>query len=428
MFKVERTLKSSTGSGLKVKFKSKNIGIRIKGWETEESELKLEMEYSSASGREYDLGDYLILNYDDKLNEMQIEFKELADMKIVFADLKLSVPEKSEINADTENGSLSMQNLNGIFELKTENGSVTASEITGGVTIKTENGSLRLKECSCECNLKNENGAIKIKECNGDLKIVNENGQVRILGAGYDSAEIINENGGIYYEFCSLEEGKFTFKNENGKIDLIVPDDLNYDLTARNEIGNINISVAGNYDKSRENDMNIVHLVHKSGKVKIDASNENGSINISGDKIRKSRNFEFFNFSDIFNDVMDNIPEIDKAKLKIKLDKAKDKIEKINFKDVESKINTTLKKVENAIEKEFGSEKSNEILKKVKTGFKAALKDFEKFSTKDMGNGSNEVETAEKSKLKILQMLQNGKINSEEAEKLLKALGDKNGR
>jgi len=428
MFKVEKTFKAATRSGLKVKFKSENIGIHIKGREKEESELHLDLQYGSESGREYDLGDYLNMNYDNKLNEMEIEMKEPDDMKILDADLSLTVPEKSEISADTENGALSLLNLNGIFKLQTENGSVKASGMKGQMSIITENGALKLNESSCECNIKNENGAIKIKDSKGDLKIITENGQVRILRAGYDSAEITNENGGIYYEFISQEKGKFNFENENGKIDLIVPEDLHYDLTARNEIGYINISVAGNYDTRKENEMNIVHLVKGSGKVKIEASNENGSINISGDKIRKNRNYGFSAFSEIVNDVIDNIPEIDKDKLKMKLDKVKAKIENISFEDFESKINKAVKKVEHAIEKEFSGEKSNEILKKFKTGFKSALNDLEKYSAEDMNNSNNEVDKDEKSRLKILQLLQDGKISSEDADKLLKAIGEKDGR
>lgn len=442
MYRIEKTFNSETRAGLKVIFNSENTGIQINGSEEEISVLNLDLEYSTKSGKEFEVDDFLTLRYDNEANEMRIDFTEPDGMRIFKAKLNLTIPTLSEISAKTENGPIAIAGVEGFqkiesengpiavldikgdLNLRSENGPVKATQITGDIDIEIENGPIKMLNCDGKCHVKGENGIIKIKESTGELNINNENGQVRILKSKYQNANITNSNGGIYFDFLFLDEGNFVFKNENGKINLVVPNDIQCDLTARNEVGKINIGIDGNYDKKRENGMSIIHLVKDSGRVKIEAANQNGSIIISDEKMKKEGNFNFSGFSGIFENIMGNIPEKDKAKVKIKMEKAKEKINNINFDDIEDKINTTMKKVERAVEREFSSDKNGEILNKVKENLNKAMENLDVNLSETSSEDSKRSGSTEKSKIMILQMLQDGKINSEEAEKLLKAIGE----
>ena len=443
MYKIEKTFTSETKPGLKLNFNSENTGIRIKGGEQENSVLDLSIEYTTKKKQELDVKDFLNLEYNSDKNEMTINFKQPEGMRIFKSKIELTVPETTQVYAKTENGPLGLTGLNGDQQIITENGPLAlikikgnvnfesengpldAKDVQGDIVIKVENSALSIRESSGNCKIISENGIIKIKDSSGDLNIENENGQIRILKSSYRSAEIKNQNGGIYYEFKPLEEGVFNFINQNGKIRLIIPEEIQYNMTALNGIGKINIGIDGNYDKQKVNGKTEIHMVKESGRVKINATNQNGSISISrsGEKERANFSFNFNGFAGTFDDIMSSIPEKDKEKVKIKLEKVKKKIADIDFDKLEKKIDSAAQNFEKAVEKEFDSEKTTEIMEKLKTGLNKAMEKLNsKFNEADENAEKNSKD--EESKLMILKMLQDGKITSEEAEKLLKAIGE----
>jgi hypothetical protein len=202
-----------------------------------------------------------------------------------------------------------------------------------------------------------------------------------------------------------------------------LPDDIQCDLTAENRLGKINIGIDGNYDKQKVDGKTQIHLLKESGRVKIQTVNENGSINISRAGKTEDRHFNFNGFVGSFDEVIANIPEADKEKAKRKLEKVKNKLAKIDFDKIETKIEAATRKFEEAFEKEFDADQTGKIMQKVKINLDKAL---DKLNTKlqDKDEKPEESTKNEESKLMILKMLQDGKITSEEAEKLLKAIGE----
>ncbi len=441
MYRIEKTFTSETRPGLRLNFNSENVGIQIKGSQEHTSLLELSMEYNTKSKEELVISEFIKLEYNSEANEMNILISEPEGMRVFKAKLELTVPENTQVRAETENGPLAIAGLKGDLILKTENGPIAlldiagdiqyegengpvdAKNINGNISFNIENGPINIRKSEGNCQIKGENGIIKIKGCSGRLNIENQNGQIRVLESGYAAAEINNVNGGLYYEFKPLEEGIFNFTNQNGKIRLIIPESIQCDLTAENRLGKINVGIEGNYDKQKINGKTQIHLMKESGRVKIKAANENGSINISGSGDKDSKQFSFDGFAGAFDDVMANIPEEDKEKVKIKLEKVKDKLANIDFDKIEKKIDAAARKFEEVVEKEFDSDESGKIMHKVKINLNKAM---DKLNTKlqDFDVNPEEPKKNEESRLMILKMLQDGKITSDEAEKLLKAIGD----
>jgi len=441
MKKIEKTFTSETRSGLKVNFSSENIGITITGSEAEESVLKMKLEYSSKSEKEFEISEFLKMEYDNSKNEMNLEIDQPDEIHVIKVSLALQVPVNTQINAVTENGPVAIAGLTGKQVVKTENGpaklgSITGdidvtsengpiviSKLTGDIIIKTENGPVKINGSSGNCQINGENGLIKIKEGSGELKIRNENGQVRIVKGMFSKVEASNENGVIYYDFQPIDEGNFSFTNQNGKISLILPDEVQCDLNLENEIGRINIGIEGNYDKRKENGKNFLHLLRESGRVKISASNENGSINVSSDGSVGKSCCDFSDFTGMFDEIMHSVPEGDVEKVKIKLERAKEKLEKLDLNKLENKINKAAAKIEAAFSSEFDNDKNGNIMKKVKVKISDAMENLNSRNKQEKDNAGNK-SSNEQSKLMILKMLQEGKITSDEAEKLLKAIGE----
>ena len=313
------------------------------------------------------------------------------------------------IYINNENGSIKMNNILGKTKIINENGSIKLEFIEGEVLLETENGSVKMKQCSAQISLENENGSISISDCFGKLQAVSENGMIKILQSNFDNVKITNSNGSIYYEFAEVEKGNFYFINENGKIQLIIPSYIEYSLTAKNKLGKISVGLDGDYNIERENGYKVLKMNKASGKVTVFAENNIGSISLSK-SLRKETTLKF----EFINDILDDT-------------------DFSNLGDIQEMITKTLGNVKRSINNleipDIGKLKKN-IITKLKT-IMPEDENLEKFETEidetfqTFENEDNEEENESSSHLKILQMLEAGKITADEANKLLEALGEK---
>ncbi|HHE38295.1 MAG TPA: hypothetical protein ENL20_06955 [Candidatus Cloacimonetes bacterium] len=455
MTSFEKTFRSQTKSNLKVNFKSENLSIKIKGRNQEESDFFVKFNYKNYD-EETTPEDLIKTEYDADNNILSINLTVLEnEISIRNSEFVLSVPIISDVNAEVENGAISIENLQGNQKINGENGPVKMDHINGEIVCETENspisiltsnsnikinnenGPIMLKECEGNISLDAENSPVKVIKCKGNLLSKTENGTFRVLEANFNNADIQSENGSIYYEFTPVESGKFNFQNENGKIHLVVPDGVPYKIRAENDFGNFNIGLEGNYDRKTDNDIHIIEMIKESGNVEITAKNENGSIRIMKNPhhgkyhgMGAGFNFDLSGISDILDGVVEKIPDdINTEKIKIKIEKAKDKLKNVKIPDVSMIIENVMtgvqKEINESISKELNNEKAKETMEKVKIKIEKAMnKVQEKFTSSELSEKEKQ-EVDERSRLKILQMLQDGKITADEAERLLKAMEEK---
>ena len=447
MIKLEKTYEFETKHNLVVEFESENFGLSVIGWEKETSELFIKLDIEQTDEKEVKIENIVDAKYNKKKNTLNIELNEPENIRRISSQLELRVPHVTKIIGKTENGGISIENLHGIQTITTENGGIKMDHINGEQICETENGTIKLIDCKGNTNLKTENGAVKMKDCEGDIIIIsengspkligckgnldlnNENGAVRVLKAEFDKANITNQNGSIYYEFTPIEKGQFKFKNRHGNIHLIIPENVPYKIVAINKLGKFNVGLKGDYD-GLEQGLNIdnekkLNMVQGSGKVEISAKNEMGSINLMNHPMKGS-NFKFD--MSFMSDIMDNIPEeyFDKKKIIKKIEKAKKKIRNINIPDMKNIMSEVMEDVQDNIKNVYTTVSSEEFQEKVEEKINDGIsKVMEKVQEKAKEQSLSEQElneVDERSRLKILQMLADGKITADEAEKLITAM------
>ena len=445
---IKKVLEFVTKPDLKVSVKSDNIGVSITKSEDRKAKIDAEFNFSNFSEESsIKFEDFVKVNYSEKENlfsvcintqNIQHQIQGFFQMKSHF---KLWIPENSNIETELKNGGVELSELNGTFNLELKNGGINIDKCSGNfVTIQ-------------------KNGKTKISNCTGTLDISCKNGPVKIIGADFSNAKVELKNGSIYYAFMPLDEGKFSFANENGKINLIVPKEIPYNITAKNVIGRFHIGLKDEYEIEKENGKKTLKMTRGSGKVKIDIQNRNGSINI----LEKPDTEYTYNYSFNFPE-MEKIGETFKtiftekngkdfehkiSKAMKVVDKIKEKIsEKIDSEEIQSKIKDKTNKIkeklkditESQVMDEI-SETAVEIGKEVENIFSGLGKDisdilhedtnkktdkrrkkiFKKIKIFTKKSKANNHENGQ-SKLKILQMLNDGKVTVEEAEKLLDAI------
>jgi hypothetical protein len=390
MQKIEYKKEMEVQEQLKVSYTSENISIKMIGWEEKKFELIWNLEAKEMEQNQ--LQETLRVNYDVIENSLEIDTTDVEDeFQISKSELTLYIPITSQITAKAENGSLKLEHLQGEQKVETENGSIILTDILGNVRCESENGSMKLVKITGEIKLEIENGSIKLEECTGTIEIEGENGQIRVSKSDFSSAVIRNENGGIYYELLPIEKGDFRFENENGKIHLIVPEEIPYTIIAKNRYGKFHVGLNNNYDKKKDDDEFVIEMTNGSGNVKIFAENENGSIRLMSEPTApfiQTVKFDTEQFNKYFDKFSDMLPDEEHLEMvKEKIEKMKEKIGNLNIQipDMEKIFQNSFHIIEKEIkyysDPEKFKSKGKEIAESIKLNLDEIMKKAEEKMT-----------------------------------------------
>jgi len=400
----------------------------------------------------------------DNLPDLRDNFWEDQRLKV-----SLRIPGTAMLDAETENMPMSISGIRGSVSARTENGPLILSNCEGGLNLESENGPVKLRNCSGIIKVKMENGAMSAEAIQGDqLELESENGPVKIRSASFPRVEISSENGVIYYETLPVEDGDFSFSSENGIVHLVLPLDWDFDLDADTENGTLKCRV----EAQLSNEEGHYKVWRGENGARIKVKTENGLIKLSSDghmnldylrqklealkdSINRSKTFE--DKEDVLkhlNSVIDYVAKltlrIDEEKIKTALNETMEKLkglvsgfdvnetkEKVvsGVEDITRELSQTLgsflEKFRVKVEHEFKGPRMKEHMHHVHEELRGVgeqiRKAFKSAGLKGMmgvGMGPDERETvADRSRIKILEMLESGKITAEEAERLLKAIG-----
>jgi len=389
------TRKINTRSDLRLLLTSHNVGFTVQGHEGDETSLDISLELNGNIRDDLTLEDILKVEYKEKKNELTIEYKEPDHIHSQKARIEILVPHKTMVASNLSNGGIRLDDLIGNHNLESHNGSIKVTDNKGDAVCKTRNGSLKLEDCEGDIEAKTRNGSISIRACNGSMNIDGENGSckiskcegtltlnlengpIRIIEGAFKQAELNNNNGSIYYEFLPVDKGDFSFKNKNGKILLIIPDEIEFSLKAENHLGNIRIGLDGEYDRKKDDEAQSIEMVKGSGKVKIEAKNQLGSIQIMKEPLQKDVHMDFSSFGDNISDIFDNIPFdecMKKSKEAVKQVKKSFKNMNFDFSNTFENAMDTLEKNKDKIKAKIDEEiKDKKHAEELKKKFKEAI-------------------------------------------------------
>ncbi|MDP8203184.1 MAG: hypothetical protein P9L95_01480 [Candidatus Tenebribacter mawsonii] len=429
---------------LNLDFASENYGVSINGTDDCKAHIEINAKVKQEEWTDENLKEIINCEYDEKQNILTIKTNEIDEVRNI--KINVLVPKKAAVNAETENahikicnliGSHQIQNENGpIFindnagdlQIQSENGPVKIEKNLGDVNLTFENGPLSMKNCTGKIKVKTENSPVKLGSCHGDLTLITENSSIKILSAGFDSSTITCENGSIYYEFQDVEKGKFNFKNQMGGIHLVIPENIPYKIAAKNKLGKFYVGLKGDYDGLNEGlnigDEKNLNMVRGAGTVKIMAENEYGTIRLV-DTARSKKNFDFSFVSDIIDKSLKNVPDEYSETVKKGLESAREAVKNIEIPDVSGIMSEVQVKMKDVIDKISSDEFKEQAEEKINEGISKVVKEVhERVKGRDLTE-NEQTKVDERSRLKILQMLADGKITAEEAEMLITAMEGK---
>ncbi|NLK49176.1 MAG: DUF4097 family beta strand repeat protein [Candidatus Cloacimonetes bacterium] len=379
--------------------------------------------------------------------------------------IHLKMPMQIMLEVETEDMPTYISGLSAVVEVETENGPLIVSNCEGKLEIESENAPIKLRNIAGKIKIEMENASLSAEALQGDsLDIESENGPVKIRSASFGKVRIESENGAIYYETLPLEDGDFEIESENGNIHLVLPVDFDFELDAEIENGKLSNSIDAQWSQDDEK----IHLWRGEKTVKIRLKTENGMIRLSPDghinldylrqkleglkeSINSAQSLQdketvqkhLHNVVDYVNKLLGHINE---EKVKHTVKTATDKLTNLvaiqdfaqtkdklilsveDFgREVSQSMGSFWEKVRGKMGHEFNRSRIKEHLgqlsgigEKINKGIQDGMRKIKGFE--DMGEDEHE-RMLDFSRIKILEMLESGKITTEEAERLLKAIG-----
>jgi hypothetical protein len=151
------------------------------------------------------------------------------------ARLRVAVPRESQLMAKSDDGSVSVEDLNGKIAINTKDGSVRGTRLAGDITIRSGDGSIRMDRIEGKIDLETEDGSIGLEAKPTALRARTSDGSIRMEIAA-DSAMA---------EDWDVQTG-------DGSVTLTLPADFNGQLDAETRDGSVRARHPGISDESRE--------------------------------------------------------------------------------------------------------------------------------------------------------------------------------
>lgn len=143
----------------------------------------------------------------------------------VSVSLDVQVPNESDLELTTHNGSLEITNITGRLNCSTHNGKITTEQVSGITELHTHNGSVTCRDISGDTRLKSHKGSIRVYYSKAapsvcDISLITSNGGIEIATPSNFSGEIdiSTHNGSIRTDLPITIVGKVTKNRLSGKI------------------------------------------------------------------------------------------------------------------------------------------------------------------------------------------------------------------
>lgn len=145
--------------------------------------------------------------------------------KSVSVSLDVEVPNQTDLELITHNGSVVLADITGKINATTHNGKVTTENVTGTAVLKTHNGSVTCNEISGDSQLSSHNGSVKAFYSGSassvcDISMTTHNGSIELATPPGYSAQVkaSTNNGSINTDLPITVTGKVSKSKLTGTI------------------------------------------------------------------------------------------------------------------------------------------------------------------------------------------------------------------
>jgi len=198
------------------------------------------LDYEQADETCESINGYVDVNQDEAQKSIAITVRPVFDSKASHeVRLHLPLAWAAQLTAETNNGSIEVKQLNGKIKATTRNGRIQLTETKGNITAVCANGS------------------VEGERIEGQLDISTANGKVTIREAVLEGGSVKSGNGRISLQMKPKGNGHLTIFSGNGRIKLALPEDGNYNLSMKTK-GKISNHLENNTMQTEDEHVRVV--------------------------------------------------------------------------------------------------------------------------------------------------------------------------
>jgi hypothetical protein len=197
---------------------------------------------------------------------------------------KFVIKAPRNVNLDrivTSNGSVKVNDIDGVARLRTSNGAVRATRLRGNLEAQTSNGSVEVRDLEGPVTIRTSNGRVYVEGVRGSLQASTSNGSIeaRLLKPEpHRGVKLETTNGSIDLTMDALEDNEVRASTSNGGITVKLPARAGAHVRARTS----HSSIRTDFDVKRENEnsKNSLDGVIGDGGPPVELTSSNGSIRL----------------------------------------------------------------------------------------------------------------------------------------------------
>jgi len=163
----------------------------------------------------------------------------------VSVSYQIWIPEKASLSVTNTSGSVTVDGIGGAFEGRITSGNATLTRLGGGADCYVVSGTTKASDIVGDSEFTVVSGNISVDKVKGSVQAETTSGTVRMTGIeGAKSVRGKALSGNVTYDGKIEKDGKYTLEAMSGQLEMIIPADSAFDLSAESFSGGIQTDFA----------------------------------------------------------------------------------------------------------------------------------------------------------------------------------------
>ena len=169
--------------------------------------------------------------------------------------IEVRMPRDADLQAQTGDGAVQAEGLNGTVNIHTGDGSVKANSLNGTIDLHTNDGSISVDSLKGDIRLRTGDGSIEARDLDGKVEADSGDGQIRLAGR-FDALNVVTGDGSVDTRVLpgSKMTSSWTIRTGDGSVDINLPADFQANINATTGDGRISlgipVTVEGTFSRS----------------------------------------------------------------------------------------------------------------------------------------------------------------------------------
>ncbi len=169
--------------------------------------------------------------------------------------IEVRMPRDADLQAQTGDGAVQAEGLNGTVNIHTGDGSVKANSLNGTIDLHTNDGSISVDSLRGDIRLRTGDGSIEARDLDGKVEADSGDGHIRLAGR-FDALNVKTGDGSVDTRVLpgSKMTSSWTIRTGDGSVDINLPADFQANINATTGDGRISlgipVTVEGTFSRS----------------------------------------------------------------------------------------------------------------------------------------------------------------------------------